>query len=240
MKSKLFIISLFLWIGSFAQSVPNTTTFSLQDVITVINPTTDDLLDGFDDSNADYFDPAYGSKTMSPKTLLGFRNYTVETCPNIGDTYLGGVVAYKYVSGDPGYVSGECHGIIVTSANLGQYNWYDGSIDYWNMGDTYTALGTGATNTNFIYSLLGTEPTTQYAIEICHDLTQNTYTDWVLPSYDELYKIYLNVSLTANSYYWSSTEIDNSNAYSLYTGTGTFYSVYMGNASGYVRAIRYF
>lgn len=75
MKSKLLILSLFIWISSFAQSVPNTTTFTLQDVQSVVGY--NNLTDCFTNSNADYFDPAYGSKTMSPKTLYGFRNYTV-------------------------------------------------------------------------------------------------------------------------------------------------------------------
>ncbi len=244
MKSKIIILILAILlvavVKSFSQGVPDTDNFKQSDVETVIGGSYKKLSELFTNSNAAYFDATYGSKTMNPQKLSGFRNYTVETCPNIGDTYLGGVVAYKYVSGDPGYVSGECHGIIVTSADLGQYNWYDGSLDYWNLGATNTALGTGVTNTNLIYSLLGIEPTSQYAAEICHDLTQNTYTDWVLPSYNEIYKIYLSSLLGVNKYYWSSTEIDATNAYSLYTGTGTFYSVYMGNDSGYVRAIRYF
>ena len=65
----------------FAQSVPDTTTFSLQDVINVVKvsyPTvTNDLQSCFDNSVSGYFDVTYGSKTMSPKTLLGFRNYQV-------------------------------------------------------------------------------------------------------------------------------------------------------------------
>ena len=53
-------------------SVPNTDTFSLQDVIDEVNPTTDDLVDCFADAIAGNFDPAYeGSKDR----LLNFRNY---------------------------------------------------------------------------------------------------------------------------------------------------------------------
>ena len=52
--------------------VPNTTTFELQDVVDEINPTTDDLVDCFNDANANYFDSSYeGSKNQ----LLNFRNY---------------------------------------------------------------------------------------------------------------------------------------------------------------------
>jgi len=52
--------------------VPDTNTFSLQDVVDVINPTTDDLQDCFNDSIDGRFDPRYkGSKDR----LSNFRNY---------------------------------------------------------------------------------------------------------------------------------------------------------------------
>lgn len=64
-----------------AQQVPNTTTFDLDTVVAVVNPTTDDLQDCFNDANADYFNPSYeGSKN----SLLNFRDYGVHhsvTCP---------------------------------------------------------------------------------------------------------------------------------------------------------------
>lgn len=57
-------------------AVPNTNTFSLQDVVDEVNPTTDDLVDCFADAVASKFDPAYsGSKNQ----LLNFRNYGAET-----------------------------------------------------------------------------------------------------------------------------------------------------------------
>ena len=53
-------------------SVPNTTTFTLQDVVTEVNPTTDDLNDCFNDAIASYFNSAYeGSKNQ----LLNFIRY---------------------------------------------------------------------------------------------------------------------------------------------------------------------
>ena len=51
--------------------VPNTTTFTLQDVVNEVNPTTDDLADCFTDANIFLFDPAYSSSVG----LLKFRNY---------------------------------------------------------------------------------------------------------------------------------------------------------------------
>ena len=52
--------------------VPDTTTFTLQNVVDEVNPTTDDLVDCFADATASYFDSSYeGSKNQ----LLNFRNY---------------------------------------------------------------------------------------------------------------------------------------------------------------------
>jgi hypothetical protein len=58
-----------------ATSVPNTNTFSLQDVIAVVGD--DDLAGAFANSVNAYFNASYGSKTMSPQTLYGFRDYKV-------------------------------------------------------------------------------------------------------------------------------------------------------------------
>ena len=52
--------------------VPDTTTFTLQNVVDVVNPTTDDLVDCFSDAFTLKFDSNYsGSKDQ----LLNFRNY---------------------------------------------------------------------------------------------------------------------------------------------------------------------
>ena len=51
--------------------VPDTTTFTLQNVVDVVNPTTDDLVDCFDDAFTLKFDPAYSSNVG----MLKFRNY---------------------------------------------------------------------------------------------------------------------------------------------------------------------
>lgn len=53
-------------------AVPDTDTFSLNDVVLEVLPTTDDLVDCFADAEAIKFDPSHeGSKN----NLLNFRNY---------------------------------------------------------------------------------------------------------------------------------------------------------------------
>jgi len=53
-------------------AIPDTNTFSLQDVVNEIGPTTNDLIDCFADAVPGNFDPAYSGSTNE---LLNFRNY---------------------------------------------------------------------------------------------------------------------------------------------------------------------
>jgi hypothetical protein len=69
-RIKLLIFNLLIFAVCFGQSVPNTTTFTLQDVTNVVGGTT--LSQAFANSVDSRFDPAYkGSKN----SLYNFRNY---------------------------------------------------------------------------------------------------------------------------------------------------------------------
>ncbi len=162
--------------------------------------------------------------------------------PAIGDTYCGGKVAYILLPGDPGYVEGEIHGIIAASEDQNTLiRWSNGN--YITTGATATTLGSGNANTNTIISVQGNGI---YAAKICADLEQNGYSDWVLPSIDELNKLYLNYSLiggfpTNITGYWSSSEYDGSTAWYFTFGTGGG-GKFTGDKAfqGYIRAVRYF
>jgi hypothetical protein len=57
--------------------VPNTTTFTLQNVVDEVNPTTDDLVDCFSDSTASRFNSSYNPNAYgTDNNLLNFRDYT--------------------------------------------------------------------------------------------------------------------------------------------------------------------
>lgn len=129
----------------------------------------------------------------------------------LGDSYKGGKVAYILVPSDPGYVAGETHGIIAAPSDQSTgIRWWNGSYTF--TGATATALGTGNGNTNTIIASQGN--TGSYAAKLCSDLDLGGYTDWYLPSIDELYKLYLNKAIIggfADYWYLSSSEFADNN-----------------------------
>ncbi|WP_445757525.1 Lcl C-terminal domain-containing protein [Polaribacter sp.] len=117
-------------------------------------------------------------------------------------------------------------------------------------GATGTAIGTGSANTTAIISAQGATETS-YAAGLAGAYTGGGYTDWFLPSKDELNKMYLNkatinTTAAANSgsdfvsdYYWSSTEGDSSNAWLQYFSNGD-QANYNKGLTPNVRAVRAF
>jgi len=160
---------------------------------------------------------------------------------SIGDYYQGGIIAYFLVSGDPGYDANVKHGLIAATADQSSgAQWYNDSNT--TTGAIATALGTGSTNTSTIISNQGTGT---YAATICDNYAGGGYTDWYLPSKDELNKLYLNrvavggfASVSVS--YWSSTEGSNSNAWLQIFGITGLQGSYFKSLTVSVRAIRSF
>lgn len=156
----------------------------------------------------------------------------------IGDSYGGGKVAYIFQTGDPGYISGQVHGLIaaVSDQSTGaKWGCYQEDM----LGAKGMALGTGNQNTIDIVTECSTGG---IAARICDDLELEGYSDWYLPSKDELNKLYLNkvaIGGFENSYYWSSSEIDSYGAWrQLFTNGGQ--ANFLKNYPYYVRAVRAF
>lgn len=126
---------------------------------------------------------------------------------HVGDNYGGGVVGYILQEGDPGYDPGQQHGLIAALADQsGPMQWWDGDPTDSSviMPATSTVLGYGRSNTYNVINVLGSGT----AAYLCATYNGGGYSDWYLPSQDELNKLYLNQALIGNfaSYvYWSSS-----------------------------------
>ena len=77
-------------------------------------------------------------------------------------------------------------------------------------GGTETGIGTGQSNTTIIVTWMNTYSVTDKAAQLCDALTVGDYSDWFLPSKDELNQMYVNLHLYGvggfDDYYWSSSE----------------------------------
>ncbi len=149
-----------------------------------------------------------------------------------GATYGGGIVFYN---------DGSAHGLVCAPSDqsvAAAWGCYGTTI-----GGTSTALNTGNANTNAIVAGC---TTAGIAAKICYDLVLNTYSDWYLPSIDELGLMYVNLDaqslggFSSNSYL-SSSEY-NSTYYEFFTyGMGPGNSGLTGKSNpSHVRAVRTF
>jgi len=158
----------------------------------------------------------------------------------VGDNYGGGIVAYILQGFDPGYDANKQHGLIVATTDQSTgIQWYNGS--YTNTGATGVALGTGSANTTKIIASQGATAT-DYAAGLARAYNGGGYTDWFLPSRDELNKLYLNhdeIGGFGMIDFWSSTSGNAYVAWAQYFYDG---SQYQSNKNSIVRvrAVRAF
>ena len=135
------------------------------------------------------------------------NNNSNNTNPSIGDFYQGGVIFY---------LDGNGNGLICdvsdVANSLNQAIW---GCDGDSIGVQDEAIGAGFSNTTKIVNECND---IGIAAEICYNLTKSGYSDWYLPSAEELIEIYINRdiinttstsnggSALADERYWSSTE----------------------------------
>jgi hypothetical protein len=151
----------------------------------------------------------------------------------LGQDTLGGIVFYIYIGSD-----GNQHGLIV--------NKNESTAQWQSSGTTTNATRSwdGAYNTG----LMTSSPAADYV----NGLTDGGFTDWYLPSIDELSILWHNrfhannalnaggfTLLSNNAYYWSSTENNASFAFYFYFTNGLAFTNSKSNTYS-VRAVRAF
>jgi len=153
----------------------------------------------------------------------------------IGDTYQGGIIFY---------LDGNGGGLIAAPSDQATVNDFPdwGCIGSPILGADGLAVGTGAQNTIDIENGCTTSGT---AADICSNLILGGFSDWFLPSIEELETMYLNIGSVSNignfvsTKYWSSSEKDDIYAWNWEFSSG--YQDYNSKTSNkYVRAIRAF
>ncbi len=148
----------------------------------------------------------------------------------IGQNYGGGIIFYIDSTGQHGLISATSDQ--TAGAMWGCY----GTL----IGGTSLAIGTGQANTTAIVNGCS-EP--GMAAGICNDLVLNGYSDWFLPSQDELYQMYLQRSVIGGfatiGDYWSSTEWHSDSSFGINFGSGNQYMYFKYDVI-YVRAVRAF
>ena len=162
------------------------------------------------DSGNTYYFRAYASNTAG----TGYGNQISITIPSpthntytIGQSYGGGTIFY--------IDSTKQHGLIVAVSDAASGNQIPWDIEVNNtfplVGATDTAIGAGASNTSKTVAALGTVYGSNAAYMA--SLPASGYSDWYLPSKDELNLIFVNLTKAGlgnmqSNVYWSSSEYD--------------------------------
>jgi len=156
----------------------------------------------------------------------------------IGMQAEGGIVFYIDETGE--------HGLVAALEYIGQFKWgcYGEYVD----GADGTSIGTGYQNTmDIVHQGCSTENGGITAAQAALDVETNGYSDWYLPSKDELLEIYNsignggpegNIGDFSSTYYWSSSESNNNLAWGVFFGNGlaSYASKFYTNGVRVIRA----
>jgi len=120
----------------------------------------------------------------------------------LGQVHEGGVIFYIDETGQ--------HGLISSTIDQDDAPWACSQLDF--SGALAVEIGSGQQNTldilNGVNQSVDCNPVS-YAAKLCDELELNGYTDWYLPSYNELEEMLVNRELIGDFkeiFYWSSSQ----------------------------------
>jgi hypothetical protein len=177
------------------------------------------------------------SSYKQPSAVVYSKGQAVVTTYTVGQSALGGKIAYILQPADPGYDASFQKGLVVTTADIStgaEWGCYGTSIS------TSTAIGTGNQNT---INIMAGCATAGIAARLCGNLVQGGYDDWYLPSKGEINKLWINrvaIGGFTNTIYWSSSESDANDAWDQsFNDLGDQFP-FPKDGTNYVRAVRSF
>lgn len=185
--------------------------------------------------NTTYYVRAYATNSFG----TGYGNeVTFTTGIAIGLSYGGGIIFDVDGSG--------LHGLIAATTD-------QSTAIPWAPGSLFTTITNassstnGSANTTQIISVYGNSGS--YAAKLCRDYRGGNYTDWFLPSNDQLFKLsgfqdvvggFPTPCFLCTFNYWSSTEYDYFRAWDQNFNYGSSFNNPQKNQLNYVRAVRVF
>lgn len=183
----------------------------------------------------------YNTTTKKPNFYNGvnWMNYDGSVAVSLGDYYQGGYVFHIFQKGVAKFVAGETHGIICNPVARGPVAW--GCAGTLISCGEIIEIGSSDVATNAIVAECSA---TNCAANFCANLSIEGYSDWCLPTRDELIRIFQSgnyIPGLMDNTYWSSSQFDGSYAFVLLVQGGGLNLYGAGKSyEGYVLAVRYF
>jgi hypothetical protein len=185
---------------------------------------------------------ASGDQKQFDMTAVSSNVFQYEIGEYVADE--GGVIFHRYLDGNT-----EKY-IVVDTNNLSTSSAWS-NVASTLIGSTAQSTWDGLSNSN---AIVGQSGFTSGAAKLCLDSTNNSQTDWYLPSFDELNLFLINrfainkglsnvsggVQIQTGYNYWSSTENVAVSAWGLTIQTAAYMNSFGKSATNYVRAIRQF
>lgn len=146
----------------------------------------------------------------------------------IGQSYGGGIIFYIDAT--------KQHGLICAPSDYQPYWPYLAWGGLGKLVGTGTAIGAGEINTFNIVMTIGNEN----AAGVCNDLVLNGYSDWFLPSKDELNEMFKQRNIVgANAkFYWSSSECEDDPSFAAWIQHFSYAP--FGNQNGDYKSYNYY